>query len=191
MTLTPDSDSPGDTPTAETPGGTVVGETQTGPAPVDDALTEALRQVVAEVEQYVDDGGWDSPRQMFALVPTAELLAHEPGLVGQIAEAEGTEGTVANPYTPVEQGEIPGESVAEALAKIAWPDQIDGCVLVIGIMTESDDHIAEGRLAVGVLRDRPGGACAIRWRHAPNGPVTYGPDLAPELVAALHATFED
>jgi hypothetical protein len=35
-----------------------------------------------------------------------------------------------------------------------------------------------------------GGACALRWRHAPDGPVTHSPDLAPELVSALHATFE-
>jgi hypothetical protein len=93
-------------------------------------------------------------------------------------------------YTPVEQGEIPGDSIADALAKIAWPDEIHGCVLVLEIMVEDGDQFAEGRLAVGVMRGLAGGVCALRWRHAPDGPVTHSPDLAPELVSALHATFE-
>lgn len=168
------------------------------------AIDEALAHAVAEVEKFVDDGGWDSPRQLFALVPTAELLAHEPGLVGQIGPDEDDDpavihdgatsdgsGTAAPHFTPVEQGEFPGDTIAEALAKIAWPDEIAGCVLVLEIMVQNGDNLAEGRMAVGVMRGRPTGACALRWRHAPDGPVTYSPDLAPELVAALHATFED
>lgn len=174
----------------------------TGPTPADpdtsdavDALGDALRRAVDEVEKFVDEGGWDSPRQLFALVPTAELLAHEPGLLGQIGSDPADNGDAeqrdsAVEYTPVEQGEFPGETIAEALAKIAWPDEIHGCVLALEIMVQDGDHLAEGRLTVGVMRGRPGGACALRWRHAPDGPVTYSPDLAPELVEALHATFD-
>lgn len=164
--------------------------------PDEQALRRALRHAVTEVESFADDGGWDGPRQLFALVPTAELLAHEPGLVGQIgpdpeAEPEATApGDDTPAYTPVEQGEIPGDSLADALAKIAWPDEIDGCVLVVEIMVRNGDQLAEGRLAVGVMRGVTGGDCALRWRHAPDGPVTFSPDLAPDLVAALHATFE-
>jgi hypothetical protein len=155
------------------------------------ALDRALAHAVREVEMFVDEGGWDAPRQLFALVPTDELLAHEPGLLSQIGSDDADPSDPDLPrYTPVEQGEIPGDTVADALAKVAWPDEIHGCVLVLEIMTESGDHLAEGRLAVGVMRDRPAGACALRWRHAPNRPVTYSPDLAPDLVAALHATFE-
>lgn len=159
------------------------------------ALGRALRHAVDEVEKFVDEGGWDAPRQLFALVPTSELLAHEPGLIGQIGpdpESGGPAepGATMPQYTPVEQGEIPGDTIADALAKIAWPDEIDGCVLALEIMVQDGDHLAEGRLAVGVMRHLEGGACALRWRHAPDGPVTYSPDLAPELVAALHATFE-
>lgn len=163
--------------------------------PDNDALRRALRHAVDEVEKFADEGGWDAPRQLFALVPTAELLAHEPGLIGQIGpdpDAEAPES--ADPdmpeYTPVEQGELPGDTIADALARIAWPNEIDGCVLVVEILVQDGDHLAEGRMAVGVMRGLDGGACALRWRHAPDGPVTYSPDLAPELVAALHATFE-
>lgn len=177
---------------------------------LDLALDRALERAVDEVEKFVDEGGWDSPRQLFALVPTAELLAHEPGLIGHIgpdlerdqAEREqagadlfGDPTTPADDsapqFTPVEQGEFPGDTIADALAKIAWPDEIAGCVLVLEIMVQNGDDLAEGRLAVGVMRGRANGACALRWRHAPDGPVTFSPDLAPDLVAALHATFEE
>lgn len=163
---------------------------------LDTALDEALRAAVSDVEKFVDGGGWDSPRQLFALVPTAELLAHEPGLLGQIelepgaTATPGLDGDAAPQFTPVEQGEFPGDTIADALARIAWPDEIAGCILVLEIMVGSGDDLAEGRMAVGVMRGRAKGACALRWRHAPDGPVTYSPDLAPELVAALQTTFE-
>ncbi|MBN9610193.1 MAG: hypothetical protein BGO26_02145 [Actinobacteria bacterium 69-20] len=165
-------------------------------SPAADPLGAALRAAVAEAEQFVDAAGWNTPRQLFALVRTDELLAHEPGLIGQIGpgddDGDGTGGAGVTPpeYTSIEQGQLPGETVADALATIAWPDEIAGCILVLEIMVDSGDALAEGRMAVGVMRDRAGGACALRWRHAPHGPVTYSPDLAPDLITALHATFE-
>lgn len=158
-----------------------------------DGLGEALREAVAEVERFVDADGWDAPRKLFALVRTQELLAHEPALVGQIG-GDDDDPDAGSEFTPVEQGDMPGETIADALAAIAWPDEVAGCVLVMEIMVENTREngtsVSEGRMAVGVMRGRPGGACALRWRHAPTGPVTYSPDLAPELIAALHATFE-
>lgn len=146
-----------------------------------------LRALLTEVESFVHADGWDGPRKLFALVPTRELLAHEPQLIGQI----GGDGEVdPTSLTPVEQGTLPGDTVADGLAKIAWPDEIAGAILVLEIMVDSGGNAAEGRLAVGVLRDEAAGLCALRWRHSPDGPITYSPDLAPDLVAALQATFE-
>lgn len=163
---------------------------QAGGDPGPAALTGALHDAVAEVEQYAHEAGWDRPRQLFALVPTAELLAHEPGLVAHVA-APGSEAATAPAFTPVEQGALPGESVADALATIAWPDEIAGAVLVLEIGVDADQgDAAEGRLAVGVMRGQAGGMCALRWRHAPDGPVTFSAELAPELIEALQATFE-
>ena len=161
--------------------------------PAPDALTRA----VDEVEEFAAAGGWAAPRQMFALVRTADLLAAQPGLAGQIGPASSHDGAsdpaarIAGPeYTPIAQESLPGESVADALATITWPDEVAGCVLVLEILAGPGEAQAEARLAAGVLRDLPGGACLLRWRHAPDGPVLRGADLAPGLLAALHGTFE-
>ena len=47
------------------------------------ALSVCVREVVA----FVDSAGWDQPPQLFALVPTAELRAAEPGVADQIGRA--------------------------------------------------------------------------------------------------------
>jgi hypothetical protein len=151
-------------------------------APSPDALVHA----VDEVEEFVASAGWDAPRQMFALVRTSELLSAEPGLARQV-----TGGSDSNAeFTPIAQDSLPGDTVAGALATITWPDEVAGCVLVMEILAGAGEDQREARLAAGVLRDQPGGACLLRWRHAPDGPVLRGADLAPGLLAALQGTFE-
>jgi len=146
----------------------------------------ALAHAVDEVEEFVASAGWDAPRQMFALVRTSELLSAEPGLAHQV-----TGGSDSNAeFTPIAQDSLPGDTVAGALATIAWPDEVAGCVLVMEILAGTGEDQREARLAAGVLRDQPGGACLLRWRHAPDGPVLRGADLAPGLLEALQGTFE-
>lgn len=160
-----------------------------------------LRAAVLEIEGFVAASGFSGRRTLFALVPTAELLAHEPGLIGQLGDDRGGAdlwSALEAPasLTPVEQESLPGSDLAEALAKIAWPDEVAGCALALEIIVDagaqpgSADHTdhAEGRLVVGVLREGPP-VCVLRWRHAPDGPLTESPDLAPELAAALRATL--
>lgn len=150
---------------------------------------DALARALDEAEEFVAAGGWDAPRQMFALVRTAELLAAEPGLASQLHPGTGP-AVGADEYTPIAQDTLPGTGVADALATITWPDEVAGCVLVLEILAGAGETQAEARLAAGVLRGQPGGACLLRWRHEPDGPVLRGPDLAPGLLAALHGTFE-
>ncbi len=89
---------------------------------------------------------------------------------------------------------------------ISWPDEVAGACwpghhgrrsghrrTVRGRAergAETAEIAVEGRLVVGVLRDRPGGSCLLRWRSSPQE-LLRGPGLAPGLLAALHATFED
>jgi hypothetical protein len=164
-----------------------------------------LAAVLREVEEFVADGGWDQPARLFALVPTGELLAREPRLVGVVA------GEDADGLTPVEQEELPEyATLEELLAGIAWPPGVAGAALAVErLMLPADaepdlpsdeeaalDAVAshpgrqEVRLAVAVLRDGSREA-ALRFRaHDNDDEVLHGPDLVPGLADALAATLE-
>ncbi|PXX69079.1 hypothetical protein DFR70_102765 [Nocardia tenerifensis] len=183
-----------------------------------------LARSVREVAEFVDAEGWGRPPQMFALVPTAELVAAQPELADEVDEAAE--------LTPVAQevfpDDITGGSVAldEFLATTSWPPAVQGCVLVQEIVVlppdaESTldealvpllaDHEAadaaaraaaeahperrEARLFAAVLREGAS-LCLLQLRPGDDeddfGDLdlrTY-PNLAPNLIDALHATLE-
>ncbi|WP_280410143.1 PPA1309 family protein, partial [Nocardia brasiliensis] len=96
-----------------------------------------LARSVREVAEFVDAEGWGRPPQMFALVPTADLVAAQPELLEQLDE--GAE------LTPVAQESFPdditGGSMAldEFLATTSWPPAVQGCVLVQEIVVLPPD----------------------------------------------------
>lgn len=160
-----------------------------------------LATAVSEVEQFVAAAGWDRAPQLFALASTVELAA--AGLA-----VDDQDGTV---YTAIAQDglEVPtvdGEpDLSAALARIAWPPEVVGAVLVQEIVVlppgaartagEAAVHPdrREARLAAGVLRGAEGGACLLRLRPLPGAepePLVRGADLAPNLLTALRATFD-
>ncbi|MGW4714773.1 PPA1309 family protein [Nocardia sp. NPDC004260] len=183
-----------------------------------------LARSVREVAEFVDAEGWGRPPQMFALVPTAELVAAQPELEDQLDEGDE--------LTPVAQEAFPdditGGSIAldEFLATTTWPPAVRGCVLVQEIVVlppdaEStlDDALAplladhdaadaaaraaaeahperrEARLFAAVLRDGAS-LCLLQLRPEDDADDfgdldlrTY-PNLAPNLVEALHHTLE-
>ncbi|HWL98500.1 MAG TPA: PPA1309 family protein [Nocardioidaceae bacterium] len=169
-----------------------------------------LSAIAREVEDFVSTAGWDQPPQLFALVPTAELVERQPELAGQVDQAA--------PLTPVAQEALPSEDLAEALAGIMWPDAVHGCALAQEIVVlppeveatlptgettgDSDTmrRIAaehprrrEARLVAAVLRDGTA-ACVLRLRATDD--TTDGedhlvehPELAPNLTDALLTTL--
>ncbi|MFB4310439.1 PPA1309 family protein [Actinomadura sp. GTD37] len=163
-----------------------------------------LEAVVLDLERHSAEKGWDSGPSLYALVRSAELRRAEPGIADQLPADDDS-------LVPVEQERLPeGSSVEEALAGIAWPDTVDGCVLVIErVVLPSDveadipdDHAEaaefvgshpareEVRMVVGVLRDGTRHA-ALRMRsHDTEDEVLRGPDLVPGLPEALVATLE-
>jgi len=180
--------------------------------------TAALPGVVREVEDFLAESGWDQPAQLFALVPTADLIAAEPGLAGSLAEGNG--------LTPVAQEPMDGTDVASALEEIFWPDEVSGCVLTQDIVVLPPDAEAaldeviatsgppeassgpeldqvalrfahshpdrrDARLVVGVLRTG-GYCCLLRLRGLDDQPdeLVEHPDLAPNMVTALLGTLE-
>ena len=172
---------------------------------------DALSRAVIEIEKHVSSAGWDQPAQLFALVPTDELLRAEPQLAAELGADAASQ-----PLTPVAQGELPGsledEHLADALGRIEWPDGVSGCALSIerivlpataeaGLssadsdaelarMAGSDPRRHEVRMVAAVLREgaRFG---AVRLRsHDEDSAVLTGADLVPTLCEVLSLTFE-
>jgi len=172
---------------------------------------DALSRAVIEIEKHVSSAGWDQPAQLFALVPTEDLLRAEPQLAAELGAEDASQ-----PLTPVAQGELPGgvddEHLADALAQIEWPDGVSGCALAVERIVlpaaaeaglseaESDAELArmagsdprrhEVRMVAAVLRegDRFG---AVRLRtHDEDSAVLTGSDLVPTLCQVLSLTFE-
>jgi hypothetical protein len=109
----------------------------------------ALPVAVREVEDFLAETGWDQPPRLFALVPTLELLAAEPGLADQLPAAP-------TGLTPVAQDPIGDDDLASTLAGICWPDEVTGCALAQEIMVlppeaeaELDRAVAEAGAANG------------------------------------------
>src|SRR5512139_346066 len=86
-----------------------------------DTETADLPALAREVEDFVSTGGWDQAPQLFALVPTAELLMAQPELASQV------DAGVA--LTPIAQEALPDGDLADTLAGIMWPEVVSGCAL--------------------------------------------------------------
>lgn len=185
--------------------------TTTPQQPAEPPRRAQLTRAVIELEAHVAREGWDRGVRLFALVPTAELLAAQPalaatlGLAPEVAEQPGH-------LTPVEQEDLPEHaSLEELLSGIAWPPEVRGAALTVERVmlppeAESDLPADEAealqwvarhpgrqevRLAVGVLRDGTA-ECAVRMRaHDSDQEVLSGQDLVPGLVSALRETLTD
>ena len=176
---------------------------------VDHEVDEVLRAAVREIETHAAEAGWDQPARLYALVPTADLLAREPAL----AAAMGLDAaTAAGSLTPVEQDQMPaGRSLEQVLAQIMWPAEVYGCAAVVerlvlppeadGSMPEDPEAAAEYaaehpdrqevRIVAGATR---GGStyCALRLRaHDEPASVVESPDLVPALLELLLSTLEN
>ncbi|HJQ00865.1 MAG TPA: PPA1309 family protein [Jatrophihabitans sp.] len=173
-----------------------------------------LEAIAAEIETYVGAAGWDGPPTLFALVPT-RLLLDDPAAAAVLRDSSGpgSADVLAEDVTPIAQQDLPDRPLDQALAQIGWPAEVVGCALSQEIVmlppsAEPDlddltvesaalraaDHPdrREARLVVAVLRD--GRAASLLRLRTPAGiadDLLTGPDLAPNLVGALLATFED
>jgi len=177
------------------------------------ARQQAVLTLARELEQHVSAAGWDGPLRLFALVRTADALARDPELSERLpAAVVAAAHADAEHLTAVEQDDLPAETtVDDLLGRILWPSTVDGAALVVErivLPPEVDDEIPEDaeaaadwaaahpdrrdvRLVAAVLRDGANG-CAIRARdHDHDDRVALGPDLVPELVAALAGTLAD
>jgi hypothetical protein len=161
-----------------------------------------LEAVAAEIEAHVGASGWDQPPTLFALVRAAQFAVDEPETAARLGlhEAPGTA------LTPIEQEELPEGPLDQTLAQIAWPESVTGCALsqeIVLLPPAAEDIVGadpaaaashperrEARLVVAVLREGAS-AAVLRLRSAAGAEeeLLTGPDLAPNLIAALLATL--
>jgi len=183
---------------------------QTPPAstPAQDSLGAA----VVEIERHVATAGWDGPVRVFALVRTAEAIEKDPAITSILTpDVVARAKFDAHHLTSIEQEDLPpAASLGELLARLAWPESVDGTAVVterIVVPPEAEEDLPEDpeaataallahpqrqdmRMAVGVLRSGESW-CAIRLKSADDdSSVAQGSDLVPELVSALLTTFE-
>lgn len=172
-------------------------------------VSAVLQAAVREIEAHAAEAGWDQPARLYALVPTSDLLAREPGL----AAAMGIDAaTAAGSLTPVEQDQMPTErSLEEVLAEIMWPAEVYGCAAVVERLvlppaadgklpqdpSAAQEYAAahpdrqEVRIVAGATRD--GSAyCALRLKsHDDHNSVVESTDLVPALLELLSSTLEN
>ncbi len=178
----------------------------------DDSTPETdpvLATAVREIEQHSSEAGWDQPSRLYALVPTADLLAREPGLAAAMGLDEAS---AAGSLTPVEQDHTPVDrSLEDVLQQIMWPAEVFGCAAVVErfvLPPEADDQIPEDpeaaeefaashperqEVRIVAAATRQGSTyCALRFRsHDDASSVVESPDLVPALLELLLSTLEN
>jgi hypothetical protein len=183
-----------------------------GPAPQPEQIL--LEAIAAEIEAYVGLAGWDLAPALFALVPT-RVLAADPAAAAVLGSTAGTDPSQISPdsLTPVAQEDLPDGPLDEVLAQIGWPEEVLGCALCQEIVllppsaepalddlslesaaTAALEHPdrREARLVVAVLRGgRSASILRLRGTAETSDELLTGPELAPNLVAALSATLAD
>ena len=167
-----------------------------------------LRSVVLEIERHAAEAGWDQPARLFALVPTADLLAQEPGLAEVVGVDPGAD--LTGSLTPVEQEALPADQpVEELLTQLVWPEEVLGTAVVVerlvlppsvGELPEepssaqelAETHPDRQEVRMVAAATRAGSTyCALRLRsHDDAFAVIEGPDLVPALLELLTSTLD-
>lgn len=163
---------------------------------------QALNKAMMEAVEFIHAEGWDARPSLFALVPTT-LLVDELGELGKLDD----DSVATSPLTLVVQ-ELPDaieagtDELADYVARVAWPDQVEGVILAQEIIfrdtTDADaSQPRPARLFSGVLRDDDVELTLLQMRLSDDeleerGPFAQddielrgGPNVAPNVIAAL------
>ena len=162
---------------------------------------QALNKAMMEAVEFVHAEGWDAQPTLFALVPT-ELRVDQLEELDRL-ERDDSPAPLTLVVQDLPESIRPGsEELADYVARVAWPAQVQGVILAQEIRFR--DTSAEGaseprpaRLLSGVLRDDEVEQTLLQLRPTDKeleegGPFAQdeiqlrgGPDVAPTVVAAL------
>lgn len=169
----------------------------------------ALRAVVTEIENGAARVGWDRPPSIYALVPTAQLMATPEVPADVLADLERAWDGTGSHLSAILQESVTGDELEELLPKLAWPGSVWGAALTVervivppaveeAAPEDPDEALAfisnhplatDVRLTIGVTREGDSW-CAIRTRAFDDaGNVGTGETLVPSLVEALQIGF--
>ena len=179
------------------------------PMPLPSPHAAALRKVTEEIEVGAASLGWDRPPALYALVPTAQLLATNDVPEDVLASLrEAWDGTPEH-LSAILQDSIPNDELEEVLPKLAWPESVFGSALTVeriivppSVEDEAPDDPQEAldfisnhpartdvRLTIGITREGDSW-CAVRARTFDDPErVGKGENLVPALVEALRMGF--
>lgn len=159
-----------------------------------------LRQAALEIEEHVGEDGWDQPPRLFALVHTADLLAAQPELAGQLGSPDS--------FTSIEQNASElADHLESKISQISWPAAVSGCAVVVErlmlppeaqaeLLDEVEPALKKAamhadarrvRLVAAVLRDGRAHS-AVRLRDD-DVELVEGPELVPALIELLRASM--
>ncbi|MDO5495187.1 MAG: PPA1309 family protein [bacterium] len=158
---------------------------------------------MAGIEQSAAQAGWDGPVRVFALVVTAATAQADPQFAAQLLETDLSTLPEAH-LTPLEQEGLPeSASLEELLARLAWPESVDGAACVVErVILLGDDGAAVApadalaspgrrdiRIAVGVLRSGESW-CVLRLKDNDDPAMRLqGAEVVPGLVDQVRATL--
>ncbi len=162
---------------------------------------DELTFAVAETALDANKRDWGLPPRLYALTRRSTLNSVDPeDLPGAVRDA------AQGALIPIEQDALPEGEPAEVLARIHWPEDVEGCVLVTELVVlppaarqqKPGEVVAaeqwaskrkdgrKARLTVGVLRD---GRYACCLQLSGEESLLDGDALADDVVTALLGTF--
>ena len=150
----------------------------------------ALANVVIDIEKGAARVGWDHAPSIYALVPTATLLA-DPNLPADIAEQlrSGWDGSDDH-LSAIIQEDLADDDIEQVLAHLAWPETVPGAAITVErivVPPEVEDEAPEDpEEALAFVANHP-----LRTRaFDSDDKVGQGSNLVPALVDALRASLE-
>ncbi|WP_151641656.1 PPA1309 family protein [Corynebacterium sp. 5A] len=164
-------------------------------------LPQALNKAMLEAVEFIHAEGWDATPTLFALVPRERLIDALPEDIDD------------SPFVLVVQDNLPehiqpgSEELGDYIARIMWPEGVEGAVLAQEIMFKDSAEHADttarpARLFSGVVR---GGSDLTLLQLRPTEEeleakgafaeddieLRGGAGVAPGVIAALSYSFEE
>lgn len=131
------------------------------------------------------------PKEVAGCVLVQEIVVLPPAAVPpSVARPPGGD-LSGDPSRVTGGGKPAGGAAAPTAAAVDGPSRQANDVEITAEQAAAHPDRAEARLAAGVLRGTKGGASLLRVRGRDDATPLRGADLAPNLLNALQATFDD